>query len=1402
MLASDFQLHDELLNLQQQGHSLENAENLAAKNPKDLIRRLDALAKTLADAPDRIQESESFDEVCCFLSSFPHLTARVSSHLTDTLIIGLQQHVDLLRDEMASADFVPGSHTEVSERYAFILQWFVNGVVTKSTSNADTARGTKRAKSRSESDTALPDTWGKQSVILWKGINDILRLKLNKLWTSTPARDTFVGVLTKVSYQVLEHQPFARHVDLRLLAYGCIGQCVQHYNHTFAAKTTILQNLQHYDHLSDNMAELLVTCYEQYEAAQLVDEVLRDISNKDFNSVHDKTGPKSFGRFLVRLSELSPKAIMKQMGLLIRFLDSELYTIRSALIEVIGNLIVYLSGLETTNVQRHQVAEYFELLEQRFRDLHFTCRSKVLQVCIKLSECKAKFPKQRPRLIDLVIGRFEDKTSNVRKNAIKALTAFLKSHPFYLDGGLLAEAELTERFEAVSTEMKAIANSQAIEQLLTKQMAAPPDSASDSPNDEAMDVDSTGPSVEPPTTASKPPESPTPAPVPEGTETLDVTNDAPVLDESIVAKFMQLQLQQRYYRDALRFVHQLHDAIPILGQLLASTNKSEVMEAMDFFVAAYHYQIADAAQGIRKMVHLVWTKDNASDEVKGVKTKLIDCYYKIYMMPRSDLSAKGNANHTVRNLISLTYDATLADLTSLEELLGCMRQEDLIAEPVVDKLWSVYAYTKEDLTREQRRGAIMILGMLAKADRKIVTSNIDSLLRVGLGSLGRSDLVLAKYTCLALQCLGSPKTRVKGSVDDNQTRLPRDHPICVQLQSILGDPIQSLDWFPLAEQVVNTLYALSEQPDTICTEIIRRKTHEVMGTPTQSDQAPPSDASGPEAEEPAMGGSQASQELGQWVGSAYSLCQLLFLVGHVAIKQILLLEVIEAELKRRKGSSQHKRTPHKDGKPEDDELEQVAGTTEDDVADTIQLIRERELLYGPRSLLALYGPLLAHVCAHRKLYADSLVQVHAVLALAKMMCVSAEFCEQHLPLLMSILTHTHTPAIRSNIIIALGDVTVCFNNLIGENVGYLYGPLQDPDNSVKKNTLMVLTHLVLNGMIKVKGQLGEMAKCLEDPDQRISDLAKLFFTELASKDNYVYNNLPDMISTLSSGANAVSEAAFGRIMRFLFDFIKDKERQIENIVDKLCQRFRNTDDIRQWRDIAFCLALMPYRSERSFKRLLDGFPHYHDKLTEEPVYKALVDIATKTRAQTFQKQELKHLVDEFDAKVREARSRCTGGQADDMDADRDTEMAMETSDAEPTVTAPDTTDPATDTEASPRLCSKAITPMKKPSKRAPQTPGTVLKTRQLTQQGAATGRRVKFSAKKLRSGAKGGSSDSDSDPGNAWMDEDSDEPMVAATPSKIAQSTTPGSRRSQRLVRRAPFSASRFPGMSDSDEEL
>ena len=63
----------------------------------------------------------------------------------------------------------------------------------------------------------------------------------------------------------------------------------------------------------------------------------------------------------------------------------------------------------------------------------------------------------------------------------------------------------------------------------------------------------------------------------------------------------------------------------------------------------------------------------------------------------------------------------------------------------------------------------------------------------------------------------------------------------------------------------------------------------------------------------------------------------------------------------------------------------------------------------------------------------------------------------------------------------------------------LFNRLCDSDLQVRQSAVTVLTHLILNDMIKVKGQLSEMALCLEDPIPKITDRVKLFFLELSRK---------------------------------------------------------------------------------------------------------------------------------------------------------------------------------------------------------------------------------------------------------------------------------------------------------------
>ncbi len=230
-------------------------------------------------------------------------------------------------------------------------------------------------------------------------------------------------------------------------------------------------------------------------------------------------------------------------------------------------------------------------------------------------------------------------------------------------------------------------------------------------------------------------------------------------------------------------------------------------------------------------------------------------------------------------------------------------------------------------------------------------------------------------------------------------------------------------------------------------------------------------------------------------------------------------------------------SPVKSAGVDQDELDLIGGTTEDDFTEAMTHIRERELLYRENSLLSNFGPMVTEICSNNTAYQDDDLQAAATLCMAKLMCVSSEYCEKNLPLLITILEKSQDAVTRSNVVIALGDMAVCFNHLIDENTDFLYRRLNDNDASVKRTCLMTLTFLILAGQVKVKGQLGEMAKCLEDSDKRIADLSRMFFTELATKDNAVYNHFIDMFSLLSAERD-LEEDALKRIIKFLSSFIE------------------------------------------------------------------------------------------------------------------------------------------------------------------------------------------------------------------------------------------------------------------------
>jgi condensin complex subunit 1 len=225
------------------------------------------------------------------------------------------------------------------------------------------------------------------------------------------------------------------------------------------------------------------------------------------------------------------------------------------------------------------------------------------------------------------------------------------------------------------------------------------------------------------------------------------------------------------------------------------------------------------------------------------------------------------------------------------------------------------------------------------------------------------------------------------------------------------------------------------------------------------------------------------------------------------------------------------------------------------------------------------------------------------------MTVSEIFCRDNMKLLLKILNDTSDHVIRNNIVIALGDIAICFHSCLEENMSMLFKRLRDENVNVKKSTLMVLMHLILNGIIKIKGQIAEISKCIVDSEEEIRDMAKLFFTELALKDNVIYNNMADLISCLIN--KEMNENNFKTIVKFLFAFVKDK--QSDNLIEKLCYRFKDIENTQEERMLSFCLSILNYNTTKSLTKLTENLPFYKNKLKCDVVYKHFVEIVSKLR---------------------------------------------------------------------------------------------------------------------------------------------------------------------------------------------
>ncbi|CUM64046.1 uncharacterized protein PRCAT00001634001 [Priceomyces carsonii] len=1114
------------------------------KNFDNADKKLESVTHSLAHNPESTNyNSELFEDLIDLVHGFRALSQKKLKQLSYLISSSFNAIGELYYNAIVNNDYFDTAESMklTLEKYGYLMY-----VVLKYLGKEDHTAARSSGRSKHTTNTDAISKWKdncSQVEDCLAAISTVMRSDLSKLFLTSPERDLFIELFMRPIMNLMESPERMKIPVIKLLIFKIICISAKTQGQASVVQHYVIQSLTYYVHLSVYMAELLHTLAEQYDYSMLTEEILREISQTQFNS-NDSNGPKAISEFLVKLSELNPKLILKQLSCISQLLDNSNQTLRSSVVEACGNIIVDIAQKENHSDQDESsgtlhIDGLLDLLQKRFLDQNPYVRAKAFQAICKVLNLNLKLSDHRQSFVVSAVRSLDDRSTLVRRNAIKLMSKLVLTHQFNTAHGSQlsfdfwktkldeAETKLTQYLPISPTKISnsKVNDSMSIEQSEEEDMNSIDDIDLDLENEEREDSEN------------------------------DVgENGANEMNKSISVpdtnELYRAKLQATYYKDAVNFINAVQEGTSICTKLLFSKNRNEALESMDFLVLADAYGIENAADGIRKMLHLVWMK-GTTDEGKSVPAHLIDCYRELFLTAPSDASNLQKSVHIAKNLIGLTFFASVADLASLEKLLCLMYDGNLISNEVINVLWQIYNYDDPsvveteipDQIKNKRRGAIIILGMLALADYQIAVRGLDMLLSVGLMS-DAQDLSLAKYSCIALQRM---VPHVSESQRSGKIKIPRESDASDKLVDVLLRYDESPEWYGVAEQAVSAIFEISSKPDVLCADLIKEKANLIF------------------------------KRLPAGHSQSISLSQLLFIVGHVAVKTIVFLERLETDFKKKKHESEAKKSHGNNEDENQNELEMIGGTSEDDFSDAIIQVKEREILYGSGSLLARFGRLVREICSNNNNYDDAVLQRSAVLCMVKLMCVSSIYCEENLQLLLVIMQKSPDPVVRCNCVLGLGDMAVCFNNLVDESTDYLYGRLNDENIMVQRTCLMTVTFLILAGQVKVKGQLSSMAKCLENPDQGISDMCRLFFAELATKDNAIYNGFIDIFSGLSSD-ESLSKDAMKRIIRFLLSFI-DKEKQQKQLSEKLFVRLSKCQSESQWNDIAFVLNAIPYKTE-------------------------------------------------------------------------------------------------------------------------------------------------------------------------------------------------------------------------------
>lgn len=168
----------------------------------------------------------------------PYLPTHALSKVFDLITSGLSTEADIIHTDLESDEQdLLSHHKHLLEIYGFLLQWTISCVETKAaekSSTAPIARG-RKPKGKKAAAADKDATWDSaaQLQIALDTMCKVLRLKLGKIFLTTSERDTFIGLITRPVYLILESEQRIKNTTIRMHAFKVLCIAVKHHGHGY-----------------------------------------------------------------------------------------------------------------------------------------------------------------------------------------------------------------------------------------------------------------------------------------------------------------------------------------------------------------------------------------------------------------------------------------------------------------------------------------------------------------------------------------------------------------------------------------------------------------------------------------------------------------------------------------------------------------------------------------------------------------------------------------------------------------------------------------------------------------------------------------------------------------------------------------------------------------------------------------------------------------------------------------------------------------------------------------------------------------------------------------------------------------------------------------------------------------